>query len=204
MAKTDWSWDQHKYKAKEWVNGKWQYIYNTAKDTSKKVKDTANKASKTAKVYVNNGRNAVTNAYNTGRSTVTTAVDKVKEQANAGIDKTKDKINSEIEAIKQAKEEARKSIEENNIQALPVAAVIGLSLLGLVAARLIVTAAALAYASNEAAKEAKKLNDNNISQREKAKDDNRRTKAKKMTEKYLDPCFPIFLIHELIGIHKQS
>ncbi len=182
MAKTDWSWDQHKYKAKEWVNGKWQYIYNTAKDTSKKVKDTANQASKTAKVYINAGKSIADKAYNAGRSAINTTSDKVKEQANAGIDKTKDKINSEIEAIKQAKEEARKAIEENNIQALPAAAVIGLSLLGLVAARLIVTAAALAYASNEAAKEAKKLNDNNISQREKAKDDNRRTKAKKMTE----------------------
>lgn len=209
MAKTDWSWDQHKYKAKEWVNGKWQYIYNTAKDTSKKVKDTANQASKTAKVYVNNGRNAITNAYNTGksavnnayntsknavtnaynigRSAITTASDKVREQTNAGIDKVKDKVNSEIEAIKQAKEEAKRLVEENSkMGVLPAAAVVGLGILGLIATRFLITAAALAYASNEAAKNAKSWNADNIIQRKKAKEDTRETQAKPASESQKD------------------
>ena len=60
MAKTDWSWDNHKYKSKEWVNGKWQYIYNTAKNTSKKVQNKADQVSKSAKIYVNNAYNKYT------------------------------------------------------------------------------------------------------------------------------------------------
>lgn len=187
MAKQDWSWDQHKYKAKEWVNGKWQYIYNTAKTTSKKAQDTANKASQTAKVYVNNGKSAVTtaakNTYNTGKSAVTTAVNTLKNQTNTGIEKTKEKVNSEIEAIKQAKEDARKAVEENkNVKALPAAAVVGIALLSLIATRMIITAAALVYASNEAAKQAKKFNNDNKQQREAAKSDNRETKAKDIYE----------------------
>lgn len=169
MAKTDWNWDQHKYKAKEWVNGKWQYIYNTAKNTSQKVQNKAVQVSKSAKVYANN-------AYNNGRSVVTTAANVIK-------DKAQDKVTSEIDRIKQAREEAKKYIEENQkTKALPAAAVVGIGILSLIATRLIVKAAMLLVASNEFAKQAKTWNSDNTKQRELAKSDDRPTKAQSMTD----------------------
>ncbi len=187
MAKTDWSWDQHKYKAKEWVNGKWQYIYNTAKNTSKKVQNKADQVSKSAKVYVNNAYNAgkavAEKTYNNGRSAITTASNTIKDQTNNIIDKAQNKVNSEIDIIKQAREEAKKYIEENQkSKALPAAAIVGIGILSLIAARLIVTAASLLVASNEFAKQAKTWNDDNTKQREAAKSDDHPTKAQPMTD----------------------
>ena len=180
MAKTDWSWDNHKYKSKEWVNGKWQYIYNTAKNTSNTVKSKVKEVSNNAKTVYDATKNTAKNLSNLGR----TAIDKSKEEVVDQAKKVQNKVESEIDKIKKAKEDAQKIVEEreNTIGAFPVALVFGLAILGLIAAKIIADKVAIVEASNEAAEKVKKLNDNISDQRNKARSDDAETKAKPATE----------------------
>lgn len=112
-AKTDWSWDQHKYKSKEWVNGAWKYIYNTAKNTKNKaansVQNISNQATKTfsnvgntvsstAKNVVNNTRNTISNT----ADTLKTKTDEVKQKAQNALEKVENKTKEVSKEIKDA------------------------------------------------------------------------------------------------------
>jgi len=56
MANKNWTWDDHKYKSREWVKGKWQYTYNTIKNAANKVKETAEEASSKVSNLKNNSK----------------------------------------------------------------------------------------------------------------------------------------------------
>ena len=194
MAKESWTWDNAKYKAKEWVNGKWKYIYNTAKNTSNKVSNTVNEAKSSVRNAYNQGRSSVNTAINNSKQAINTAVDKTKEVARTVNQKAQDvknnvtdKVNAEKqkynEQIKQRKEEIKKDVEENIDKkgALPALAIVGIAVLGIIASKValdfILTAIAIKQYNDEMNEIIKEINTYIDDQRNAARNDNAESKA---------------------------
>lgn len=86
MAKNDtWSWDKHKYKAKEWVKGSWKYIYDTAKKTNDKAKETAKEVS-----------SKVSNIKDTTKENLSKSKEYISNKFETTKDKAEQVINSKL------------------------------------------------------------------------------------------------------------
>ena len=95
MAKNDtWSWDKHKYKAKEWVKGSWKYIYNTAKKTNNKAKETTKEVSSKVSNLKDNTKDIIDKAKDYISDKFENTKDKkdIDTSVNATYIKTKDKF----------------------------------------------------------------------------------------------------------------
>lgn len=183
----NWTWDDHKYKSREWVKGKWQYTYNTIKNTANKVKETTKLVANDTSKFVRNTKPIATSAVNgakVGLNQVKEAVTtKVQETTKVMGDKLEQEKKNRQNKIDQQKEEIKKIVENNMNKngALPVIAIVGIGILSLLATKvaigLIATAVAINEAINDNAEYAKTLNNDNETQRRAAKLDDSESKA---------------------------
>ena len=88
----------HKYTAREWVKGKWQYIYDTGKS---KVKEATNVIKDQTKSISNNVKSQSQKIYNISKDSV-----------NKSIENATNKASSEIDKLKKTKDDTQKVISE--------------------------------------------------------------------------------------------